>query len=164
MSVPADARARLAARQAALVSALTAGGPLPADFDGGRIRAAAAALARKRARSVARAWPVLAGAMGERFDERFTAYAEEMPLPRSGGPLADGRAFARWLAARGELPGAARPEVLGVDLQFRASPEGLVRRRGPALKAVFLVRPRRLLVAVQLPGLGARWFMLPPGR
>jgi uncharacterized protein (UPF0276 family) len=42
-------RQRLAAEQAALVTSLHAAGPAPAGFDAGRIRVAAAALARKRA-------------------------------------------------------------------------------------------------------------------
>ena len=53
-------RERLADEQAALVRALVGGGPVPGGFDAGRVAATSAALVRKRAREVARAWPVLA--------------------------------------------------------------------------------------------------------
>src|SRR5262249_22125644 len=99
----AETRRRLADSQAELVQGLTGRGPLPAGFDQERVRIAAEALARKRLRSAARAWPALHRALGEKFAPHFEEYAASAPLPREGGPLADGRAFVQFLAGRGEL-------------------------------------------------------------
>jgi hypothetical protein len=164
MSLSAKARAQLAARQAVLVRALMARGEPPPEFDAVRLRAAAASLKRKRARALSRAWPGLAEALGRRFSGLFAAYAEAATLPRRGGPLADGRTFARWLAARGELPEAGRLPALAVDLRYVASPDGLAVRRGPACKAAWLHQSRRLIVAVWLPWFGERWLSIPVGR
>jgi len=104
-------RERLAAEQAELVRALVGGGPVPGGFDPERVRATSAALARKRAREVARAWPVLAADLGEEFTGRFVADAARRPAPARGGALADGLAFARALSRQGRLsptPGSRR--------------------------------------------------------
>jgi hypothetical protein len=158
----ADPRTRLAERQAALMQAL-GGAAAPEGFDPGRVRLTADSLARKRARAVARAWPSLAEGLGESFAARFAAYADATPLPAEGGPLADGRGFARHLDARGELPDEARLQALNVDLHHRTTAAGLRPRRGPALKAALLRDPRRLVVAVRLPWLGNRLFTVPLG-
>src|SRR4051812_19937883 len=133
MSPAPEARERLAARQAALVRSLADRAAPPEGFDPARIRATADALARKRAPGVARAWPALAGALGARFGPLFAAFAAAARPPRRGGPLADGRAFARALADRGELPESARVEVMAVALRHAPRPDGLAPRRGPAL-------------------------------
>jgi len=164
MSPSAKARAQLAAQQAVLVRALTTRGEPPPHFDAARLRAAAASLARKRARATARAWPGLARAHGRRFGGLFSSYAEAVLLPRQGGPLADGRAFARWLAARGELPEAGLLQALAVDLRHTGNPDGLAPRRWPTCKAAWLRESRRLIVAVRLPWLGERWLSIPLGR
>jgi hypothetical protein len=161
MSSP-EARARLAEAQARLMQALS-GGAAPADFDAERIRATAQALANKRARAAARAWPALAGALGDDFDRRFAEYAAEHSLPAEGGPLADGRGFAAHLAARGELPDEGRLEAFGVDLRYRRSADGLRPRRGAVFKAAWLRGRRRLVLGVRLPWLGVRWLSLPLG-
>ena len=150
------ARERLAAEQAALVRALVDGGPVPGGFDPERVRATSAALARKRAREVARAWPVLAAELGEDFTGRFLAFAAGRPPPARGGALADGLAFARDLAGRGRLPGDARVEGLLAAGHLSASPARLA--------ATLAGPPRRLVVTVRLPGLGDRWLSLPLGR
>jgi len=160
----AEGRARLSAQQAELLRALAGDGPPPADFDAARLRATAEALASKRAQAVARAWPALAGALADRFREHFDRHARQSPLPEVGGPLADGRSFARMLARQRELPDAGRREALAVDLHFRSTRRGLVPRRGPAVAATFLREARRLIVAVRLPWLGARWLSIPLGR
>jgi hypothetical protein len=77
-------RERLAAEQAALVRALVGGGPVPGGFDPERVRATSAALARKRAREVARAWPVLAAELGDDFTGRFLAFAAGRPRRPEG--------------------------------------------------------------------------------
>jgi hypothetical protein len=164
MPLSPEARSRLAAEQAALVNALVAHGEPPANFDALQLRTAAASLARKRAGAAARAWPALTRALGRQFGGLFAAYAEAATLPREGGPIADGRTFARWLAARGELPDAGRIEILAVDLRYVGNPEGLRRRRWPTCRAAWLRQSRRLIVAVWLPWLGQHWLSIPLGR
>jgi hypothetical protein len=88
----------LAARQAALVAALVAGGELPAGFDLTLVAAARRALLVKRAGEVAKAWPLLAASLGADWPECFIEWAESRP-PR--GPRRDGRDFAReWHSER----------------------------------------------------------------
>jgi hypothetical protein len=81
----------LAERQAELVRCLVAGGPMPEEFDAGRLEATRKALLRKRSGEVSRAWPRLAASYGERWDEVFAQWAEGRP-PR--GSLVDGHDFA----------------------------------------------------------------------
>jgi hypothetical protein len=145
-------RRRLAERQAALVRALVGQGPAPADVDGARVAVCAASLAVKRRVAAARLWPEVSRSLGGRFAERFAAYAAECPLPLDGGPLLDGRAFARWLADREPLTDAARLEVLAVDVRWVATASGLRPRRGPWLRIVRL--EGRWAVAWRLPWLG----------
>ncbi len=95
--------------------------------------------------------------------ELFRAFATTATTPRLGGPLADGRAFARWLSQSQKLPDAGRVESLAVDLRYRSTPQGLVPRRGPALRFALLHRERRLVIAVRLPWLGERWLTIPFG-
>jgi hypothetical protein len=147
----AEARTRLAAMQAELVSALAGRAAPPPGFDVDRVRATAAALVTKRQCGVARTWPGLAEALGDRWVERFDAFAAMSPAPHIGGPLADGRAFLRWLAATGDAPEACRLQMLAVDLRFVTTTTGLMPRRGPALKIVQLHQPRRLVMAMRLP-------------
>lgn len=164
MPLKSEGLAGLAQQQAALVMALMGCGEPPAGFNSANLRAAAAALARKRARSTMRAWPGLTLALGNRFGALFSAYAKATLLPREGGPMADGRAFARWLSARGELPEAGRAQAFAVDLRCLATPEGLVQRRCPALRVSLLSKPRRLVMAIWVPGLGAYWGSVPLAR
>ena len=103
-----DAAAQLGAAQAGLVAALVAGGPLPPGFDAGRVDVARRALLRKRAGEVARAWPLLAGALGTAFTPRFARWATGRP---PGGSWADGLAFAQHLRDSGDLPPLATEEL-----------------------------------------------------
>jgi hypothetical protein len=160
----ADARARLADQQAALVAALAGRGAPPEGFDAARLRTAAASLVTKRVEAVARAWPRLAAGLGRRFGEQFRVFAAANPLPRDGGPLADGRAFVRWLTAAGNLPDEGRFQALAVDLRYTTSGDGLRLRRGPSFKAALLNGRRRLVLAVRLPWLGEFWLNIPLGR
>src|SRR5262249_26347924 len=130
-------------------------------FDPVRLRATGEALQRKRARAAARAWPVLARSLGAEFDSLFTEFAAETPLPRTGGPLADGRAFARYLAARDQVPDEGKLEALAVDLHHVSTPDGLRPRRGSALKAARTGGGHRLAYAIRLPGIGEWWGSLP---
>ena len=154
----------LAQQQAALVAALSGRAPAPPGFDRSRLSVATDALARKRMAAVARAWPRLASAMGNRFAECFDVYASVTPLPVQGGPLADGRAFVRWLKTSKELPAAGELEALAVDVQYVSIREGLIRRRGAVVKFAWLGQPRRLVVATRAPWVGEYWFSVPlPG-
>ena len=148
-------RERLATEQAALVRALVSGGPVPDGFDPDRVRATVAALARKRAREAARAWPVLAAELGQEFTPAFLAHAARRPAPARGGALADGLAFADNLARQGRLPGNARVEALLAAAHLSPSPARLA--------ATLAGPPRRLVATVRLPGLGDRWLSLPLG-
>ncbi len=152
-----EPRSQLAAMQAALVLGLTRQGEGPDCFDRTGLAVTAAALASKRARSVARAWPGLADALGDRFAECFVRYAEHSAIPVHGGPLADGYAFARALAANGALPDAGRLEVMGVRLRNRCCASGLVPRRSPSVAIAWLHQQRRLVLAGRLPRLGECW-------
>jgi hypothetical protein len=146
-------RERLAAEQAALVRALVDGGPVPGGFDPERVRATAAALARKRAREVAREWPALAAELGEDFTGRFLAEAARRPPPPRGGALADGLAFADALARQGRLPSNARVERMLAAAHLSTRP----------VRLAMTAAGRRLVVTVRAPGLGERWLSLPLG-
>lgn len=125
-----EARARLAAEQSRLVSALIHRAPPPAGFDVGRVGLAAERLFRKRRRSLRRAWPVTDATLGERFDLLFARYAAERPSVPPGGPLGDGMAFVRWLITHREAPDRIRLEALRTRLGVRCGEAGVRRRRG----------------------------------
>lgn len=156
----ADRRTRLAEAQAELVRALAGQGRLPAEFERSRIIAASDALLMKRARGVASSWPAMSQALGERFYERFVRYARESSIPSQGGPLADGRLFARALAQTGELPEEARLEALAFDARYVASENGFVLRRGFSIKAAMFKGPPRLVLVMRRSGTGERWLHL----
>ncbi len=120
------------------------------------MRATSAALARKRAREVARAWPVLAADLGEDFTGRFLADAARRPPPARGGALADGLAFARALARQ-------RPPVRPTPGSRRCWPRPACRPARPAWPRTLAGPPRRLVVTVRAPGLGERWLSVPLG-
>ncbi|WP_327417023.1 DUF692 domain-containing protein [Streptomyces sp. NBC_01233] len=97
------ARTRVALGQAALLSALVAGTPVPEGFDRGRIRVQARALAAKRADVVARLAPELPEILGGRdpYREAFLAYAKGRPM--TAGYRRDALDFAEHLLIR-DLP------------------------------------------------------------
>jgi hypothetical protein len=155
-------RHRQAKLQDALIRSLVGGSDPPRGLDADRVAAAAAALRMKRARGVARAWPQLAVELGARFASEFDQFARAVPIPRQGGPLADGLAFARWQAARGALLDSARIELLSVSLRFRFAPEGIVGRRGPRLGWVWLPQGRTMAVAFRWWPVGEWWLRVRP--
>ncbi|SCG78907.1 hypothetical protein [Micromonospora humi] len=134
----------LAARQAELVAALVAGGPLPPGFAPAPVDAARRALLRKRAGDVARHWPLLAAGLGADWPTVFTDWADGRP---TNGSLRDGWDLARELRTRDMLPPLGAEEL--------AVREAASRYDGRAAP-----RPRRLpalartggAVAVQLAG------------
>ncbi|MFG3691315.1 hypothetical protein [Micromonospora sp. NPDC047740] len=141
-AAPADAG--LAARQAELVAALVAGGPLPPGFTPGPVAAARQALLRKRAGDVARHWPLLAAGLGAGWSATFAEWAAGRP---TNGSLRDGWDLARELRDHDRLPALGAEEL--------ASREAATRYDGRTTP-----RPRRLpavaragdAVAVQLAG------------
>jgi hypothetical protein len=150
-------RRQLAEAQSRLVRSLVGQAPPPDGFDPVRLRLAARSLVNKRLRESARAWPMLARCLGGRYAERFRAFAALTPPPGEGGPLADGRAFARAVPLD-ELDGDARRELLLVDLLWRPTRLGLRPRRGFALKGARI--GGRWVIGLRVPGLGARLIAL----
>jgi hypothetical protein len=154
-------RADLARRQAELVSALVGGDAPPPGFDEARLRTASAALRSKRAHAIAKAWPRLARALGSEFAAAVERHLRSWPSGPASGPLGDGRALARALAAEGRLPWEGRLELLAADLRHRWPANGrrLPRRAGAA--AAWRGAPAELVLAVRLPVLGEHWVRLP---
>ncbi|MFE2549763.1 DUF692 domain-containing protein [Streptomyces sp. NPDC059355] len=97
------ARVRVGVEQAALLSALVAGTPVPEGFDRRRVRVQARALAAKRAGVVARLAPELPGILGgeDPYREAFLGYARSRPI--SAGYRRDALDFAEHLLIR-DLP------------------------------------------------------------
>jgi hypothetical protein len=146
--------------QAELIQGACRRSAAPEGFDAARFQGGGPCACLKSSRAAARAWPGLAGALGDEWREQFRAFAENIPLPRDGGPLADGYAFARFLQRAGKLPDEGRLEALAVELRYRRCAGGLRPRRGIAVRVCLLGRPRRLILALRLPFLGERWLNL----
>ncbi|MEU6315620.1 DUF692 domain-containing protein [Streptomyces sp. NPDC047014] len=102
-AVTDSVRARVGVGQAALLSALVAGTPVPEGFDRARIRTQARALAAKRADVVARLAPELPGILGGPAPYRtaFLAYAKGRPM--TAGYRRDALDFAEHLLVQ-DLP------------------------------------------------------------
>ncbi|MFF2191763.1 DUF692 domain-containing protein [Streptomyces sp. NPDC058157] len=96
-------RTRVGLGQAALLSALVAGTPVPEGFDRQRVRIQSRALAAKRASVVERLAPELPGILGgpEAYRTAFLAYARRRPM--TGGYRRDALDFAEHLLIR-DLP------------------------------------------------------------
>jgi len=153
--VSAD-REALAASQSSLLDALLDGG-VPAGFDPRGVGVAARGLLLKRRRSVARAWPGLALALGQGFGPLFAAYAKKHDLP-AGGALVDGRLFARELKRAGNLPPEALPYLLEFDLVRAIRGGVVVERRLPGVRMAAMGRPFRLLIGFRNGGGRIRCF------
>ncbi|MEK6288484.1 MAG: hypothetical protein AABO57_22430 [Acidobacteriota bacterium] len=156
-----DARRRLAAAQLELVRALVSNEIAPAEFDNSRIQATADALLLKRAHAVAGAWPSLARSLGSAFDDRFALYSRSRPVVQEGGPLADGRAFARELARAGAVQDDVALETLAFDLRHRVSSDRVIARRGFSFGASLLKQPLRCIIGIRIPLLRERWISIP---
>ncbi|MCX3290504.1 DUF692 domain-containing protein [Streptomyces sp. NEAU-H22] len=100
-----DARQRLGLAQAALLSALVAGTPVPEGFDRMRIGVQARALAAKRADVVAKVAPELPVILGDEYRTAFLGYAQTHPM--TDGYRRDALTFAEHLLSTGR-PGAPR--------------------------------------------------------
>ncbi|MFF9804820.1 DUF692 domain-containing protein [Streptomyces coeruleorubidus] len=105
-----EARQRLGLAQAALLSALVAGTPVPEGFDRARVGVQARALAAKRADVVAKVAPELPEILGAEYRPAFLGYAQTQPM--TGGYRRDALTFAEHLLSAGR-PGdaAARREL-----------------------------------------------------
>ncbi|MFI1762570.1 DUF692 domain-containing protein [Streptomyces sp. NPDC020800] len=121
--VPAlpEVRQRLAVAQAAVLSSLVAGTPVPEGFDRVRMGVQARALAAKRAGVVARVAPELPELLGEGYREAFLEYARTRPM--SGGYRQDALDFA------GQLLKTGRPKDARARRQLR---DWWLDRAGPA--------------------------------
>jgi hypothetical protein len=127
-------RAQLAARQAALVTALVAGGRLPDGVDADRLEIVRQALLRKRAGEVATTWPLLAASMGQSWTTSFAQWAAGR-TPR--GSLRDGWDLARELAGTGALAPLGHDELAAMEVTWRYNGHKAPQRRLlPALRRV----------------------------
>jgi hypothetical protein len=141
----------LKAQQAALLQALVQRASNLSDFDAERLQAASRAIAHKRFRSVAKAWPAIAAWLGDDFGPRFARYAESNPLPAGGGPLADGWAFAKVLSRTDRLPDEVRLPVFSMALRYVWDRRGLRPRHGFVLRILLLRQPLRMVIGLRLP-------------
>ncbi|MFE1941959.1 DUF692 domain-containing protein [Streptomyces massasporeus] len=116
-----EARQRLALAQAALLSALVAGTPVPEGFDRARVGVQARALAAKRADVVAKVAPELPVILGGEYRTAFLGYAQTHPM--TDGYRRDALTFAEHLLSTGR-PGDARAR--------RELREWWLERSGPA--------------------------------
>ncbi|MFE0809133.1 DUF692 domain-containing protein [Streptomyces sp. NPDC058794] len=136
-------RQRLALAQAALLSALVAGTPVPEGFDRVRLGVQARALAGKRADVVAKVAPELPVILGTGYRPAFLSYAQRRPM--TGGYRRDALDFAEhllrkglpkdeavrrglskwWLEREGPVPRSRRPGARWA----RATGRALLRRR-----------------------------------
>ncbi|MBL1103700.1 DUF692 domain-containing protein [Streptomyces sp. 5-8] len=114
-------RERLGVAQAAVLSSLVAGTPVPEGFDRVRMGVQARALAAKRAGVVAKVAPELPVILGAGYREEFLEYARQRPM--GGGYRRDALDFA------GHLLKLGRPGDAGARRELR---EWWLDRAGPA--------------------------------
>ncbi|MEU6665372.1 DUF692 domain-containing protein [Streptomyces sp. NPDC046727] len=132
----ADVRERLGVAQAAVLSSLVAGTPVPEGFDRVRMGVQARALAAKRAGVVAKVAPELPVILGPGYREAFLEYARQRPM--SGGYRRDALDFAGHLLKLGRPADAEARRELREWWLDRAGPAP--RKRGMTAR---LLRRRR---------------------
>ncbi|MGC5563545.1 DUF692 domain-containing protein [Streptomyces sp. FR-108] len=120
------ARQRLALAQAALLSALVAGTPVPEGFDRARLAVQARALAGKRADVVAKVAPELPEILAQTYRKAFLAYAQGHPM--TAGYRRDALDFAEHLLFEGGLRDTAERRALSDWWLERSGPAPLSRR------------------------------------
>ncbi|KMS71837.1 endonuclease [Streptomyces viridochromogenes] len=125
------ARQRLALAQAALLSALVAGTPVPEGFDRVRLGVQARALAGKRADVVAKVAPELPVILGDGYRRAFLAYSHGHPM--TDGYRRDALDFAGYLLAEGRLEDARVRAGLREWWLERSGPRPHSRRPGVRL-------------------------------
>src|SRR5579864_3431567 len=147
------ARQRLASMEAEFIRSLSAGGPYAPGSDLRGMRATSQLLQAKRVRTVTRAWPELAGVIGDGFTEQVTDVLAGTPLPAGDHAVQDGLMVARHLEAAGPVPDSLRLRMLGVRLRYRKKRGLLVQSSRPALGFSYLRESGRLACALRVPGL-----------
>ncbi|MGW6904460.1 DUF692 domain-containing protein [Streptomyces sp. NPDC054940] len=130
-AVTDPARQRLALAQAALLSALVAGTPVPEGFDRVRLGVQARALAGKRADVVAKVAPELPVILGGGYRRAFVAYTHGHPM--ADGYRRDALDFAGYLLAEGRLEDARTRAELREWWLERSGPRPRSRRPGVRL-------------------------------
>ncbi|MCX4237123.1 DUF692 domain-containing protein [Streptomyces ortus] len=120
------ARQRLALAQAALLSALVAGTPVPEGFDRTRLAVQARALAGKRADVVAKVAPELPEILARSYRKAFLAYAQGHPM--TAGYRRDALDFAEHLLFEGGLRDTVERRALSDWWLERSGPAPLSRR------------------------------------
>ncbi|MGG8406222.1 hypothetical protein ACM614_06155, partial [Streptomyces sp. 12297] len=99
LAMDAGCRERVGVAQAALLSALVAGTPVPEGFDLGRVRVQARALAAKRADVIGKVAPELPVILGSGYRDAFLGYARTRPM--AAGYRRDALDFAEYLLVNG---------------------------------------------------------------
>ncbi|MCX5249641.1 DUF692 domain-containing protein [Streptomyces sp. NBC_00201] len=127
------ARQRLGLAQAALLSALVAGTPVPEGFDRARLGVQARALAGKRADVVAKVAPELPEILGDAYRPAFLAYAHGHPM--TGGYRRDALDFAGHLLLTGPIGRERARRELGEWWLERSGPVPRSRRPGVRMMA-----------------------------
>lgn len=141
MADTTEARHRLAIAQAALLSALTAGGPVPDGFDRARLRVQREALAAKRADVLAKVAPELPRALGDGYRPAALAWARSHPL--TGGYGQDAAALARHALDTGAVTDGPARRRLAQWLRERGAATTPTRRIGRLLSAAGFSRKGR---------------------
>ncbi|MFE1441200.1 DUF692 domain-containing protein [Streptomyces sp. NPDC058739] len=134
-------RQRLGLAQAALLSALVAGTPVPEGFDRARLRVQARALAAKRADVVAKVAPELPEILGEGYRAAFLGYAQRRPM--TGGYRHDALAFAEHVLNEGEAEDARVRRELRTWWLDRSGPAPRTRPHARLARATRKVLLRR---------------------
>ncbi|MFE7567566.1 DUF692 domain-containing protein [Streptomyces sp. NPDC057539] len=132
------ARGRLALSEAALLSSLVAGTPVPEGFDPRRLRVQSHALAAKRAGVVAKVAPDLPEILGKGFRPAFLAYAAHTPM--RAGYRRDALEFAESLLIEGRPEDSAARRRLTLWWRERAAAR-------PPRRATRLLRVARAALA-----------------
>jgi hypothetical protein len=138
-----EARQRLADQQAAMVQSLLAGAPPPEGTDPAQVERSAKSLAGKRRRELEKSLPML------REQQRDIGLIIDRYLAEFAVPPADRRTdvarLVKFMLKASALSDLARLELL----------RGLLRPGRPA-RMLWLSRPARIAVAIQLPWIGRR--------
>ncbi|WNI21741.1 DUF692 domain-containing protein [Streptomyces sp. ITFR-16] len=137
---PEAVRDGVAVAQAALLSALVAGTPVPEGFDHRRLGVQSQALAAKRADVVAKVAPELPEILGSGYREAFLAYARRRPM--SAGYRRDALDFAEHLLLADRPEDDAARRRLTYWWQDRAAPRppGRATRLARAARTVLVGR------------------------
>ncbi|MFJ7046613.1 DUF692 domain-containing protein [Streptomyces sp. NPDC101112] len=120
------ARQRLGLAQAALLSALVAGTPVPEGFDRVRLGVQSRALAAKRADVVGKVAPELPVILGTSYRPAFVAYAQGQPM--TDGYRRDALSFAEHLLLGDRVEDAGTRRALRAWWLERSGPAPLSRR------------------------------------